>query len=219
MPESSAAPFGYSERFSHQGAVAIAAALDHLLEQNEWARKRLSGHVGQTILIGVELPFPTLAESPQFLRLRVRIGESGRLEAADVDAEAAVTMHFRPSIDALFGFATGGLRELYRHMKVEGDAMLATELGELARHLRWDPAEDLSRLTGDIATQRLVGGARVLASALQDTGARLSTNASRYLTEESGRLVDRAALDSFASDLDALEHRVDALAARAALRS
>ena len=217
MPEPFAVPAGLAGRLSRQGAAAMAAAFDHLLEQNEWARRRLSGHVGQVVLIGVDLPeaLPGGAggRAPR-LRFAVRIDDAVRLVPARIDARPDVTMSFRPSIEALVGLATGGMRELYRHLTIEGDAMLATELGELARHLRWDPAEDLSRFTGDIAAHRLVGTVRALASALHDAGNRLSSNASRFLTVESGQLVDRGALDTLSATLDTLERRVEAVQTR-----
>jgi ubiquinone biosynthesis protein UbiJ len=214
MPEPLAAPSGLAGRLSRQGAAAIAAALDHLLEQNEWARRRLADHVGRVVLIGIEVPAPLAVQagtaSPG-LRFPVRIDPGVRLVPAAADAHADVTMSFRPSVDALFGFASGGMRELYRHLTIEGDAMLATELGELARHLRWDPAEDLSRFTGDIAAQRLVGTIRNLASALQDAGERMSSNASRFLSVETAQLVDRSSLDTFSAAMGELERRVDAV--------
>lgn len=214
MPEPLAAPSGLAGLLSRQGAAAIAAALDHLLEQNEWARRRLADHVGQVVLIGIEVPAPLAVQagtaSPG-LRFPVRIDPGVRLAPAAADAHSDVTMSFRPSVDALFGFASGGMRELYRHLTIEGDAMLATELGELARYLRWDPAEDLSRFTGDIAAQRLIGTIRNLASALQDAGERMSSNASRFLSVETAQLVDRNSLDTFSAAMGELERRVDAV--------
>src|SRR5690606_33463162 len=98
--------------------------------------------------------------------------------------------------------------------RLEGDVMLAAALGELAQHLRWDMAEDLSRFTGDVAAQRIAGAVDAAAGALRDAGGRLQSNAVRYLSVESGQLVDRATLSVFASQLDGLERRLDALSSR-----
>jgi len=197
------------QRLADRGAAAVAAALEHLLEHNEWARRKLAGHPGRILLVRVETP-PVMAAGP--VALRLRIADGGHLEAADDDPAApAVTMTLQPSVAALSDLTRDGTSALYRHLQIEGDAMLATELGELARHLRWDPAEDLSRLTGDIAARRIVGGLGAAAGLLRDAAARAGANATHYLSAESGQLVERAALDAFGEDLDRLERRVDAL--------
>jgi ubiquinone biosynthesis protein UbiJ len=49
-------------------------------------------------------------------------------------------------------------------VKIEGDVMLAAELGWLADNLRWDIEEDLSRLFGDVPAHAMVdAGQRLLA--------------------------------------------------------
>ncbi|MCM5571857.1 hypothetical protein M6I34_15160 [Burkholderiaceae bacterium FT117] len=203
---------GLPGRLARQGAAALVAALDHLLEQNEWARARLAMHAGRRVLIGVDLPaLPGLPEP----RILAAIADGGRLQPASGEgSEPAVTMMLRPSVDAAFDFARGGPRELSRHLRIEGDVMLAAALGELAQHLRWDAAEDLSRVTGDVAAQRIVGAAEGAFGALRDAGDRLQSNLLRYLSVESGQLVDRSALDAFASQLDGLERRLQALSSR-----
>ena len=46
----------------------------------------------------------------------------------------------------------------FREVEMQGDAELAQEISFLARHLTWDVEEDLSRVVGDIAAHRVVGG-------------------------------------------------------------
>jgi ubiquinone biosynthesis protein UbiJ len=97
---------------------------------------------------------------------------------------------------------------------MEGDVMLAGALGDIVRHLRWDPTEDLSRYTGDIAAERITGLARRAVGAVFDAGKRVESNAAHYLSVESGQLVDEASLEMLAAQIDALERRVDALSGR-----
>ncbi|TXL65529.1 ubiquinone biosynthesis accessory factor UbiJ [Zeimonas arvi] len=212
MESGSGTPLGLPGRLARQGTAVLVAALDHLLEQNDWARARLSMHVGRRVLIGVDAPALPGLPPPAIL---VSIVEGGRIAPAVGEGpEAAVAMTLRPSIDAAFDLARGGPRELSRHLRLEGDVMLAAALGELAQHLRWDMAEDLSRFTGDVAAQRIAGAVDAAAGALRDAGGRLQSNAVRYLSVESGQLVDRATLSAFASQLDDLERRLDALSPR-----
>ncbi|NLD67764.1 MAG: hypothetical protein GX644_03015 [Limnobacter sp.] len=213
-PASPQAPL--AGRLARSGAGAFAGALiagiDHLLEQNEWARTRLAPHVGRHVVIGVEgRPLPGLPDP----RLVATIVEGGRLKVAEGadPSTAAVTMLLRPSLDAAFDLARDGARGLSRHLRLEGDVMLAAALGEIARHLRWDAVEDLSRLTGDVIAERIGRFASGTFAALRDAGSRLESNAARYLAVESGRLVDRGALELFAQQLDSLERRIAALEA------
>lgn len=201
-----------SGRLAQQAAAALVAALDHLLSQNDWARARLAMHAGSRVLIGVDLP--ALAGLPP-PRILVEIVEDGRVAPARDDGpEPAVSMMLRPSIEAAFDLARSGTRELARHLRIEGDAMLAAALGELAGHLRWDMAEDLSRFTGDLAARRIVGALGAATGALRDAGERLKSNAAHYLSTESGQLVDRGALSAFVAQLDSLELRLGKLSSR-----
>jgi ubiquinone biosynthesis protein UbiJ len=195
------------------GAAGLIAALDHLLEQNAWARATLAPYGGRRVMVGVDASASPRWPGPRMVAV---IGEGGRLSAAahsDTTAPA-VTMLLRPSIDALFDLARGGPRNLSRHLRIEGDVQLAGALGEVARHLRWDAVEDLSRFTGDIAAERIASAAKGGFDALRSAGASVQSGAARYLSVESGRLVDKGALSVLAGQLDLLERRVAALSSR-----
>lgn len=195
------------------GAAGLIAALDHLLEQNEWARATLAPYCGQRVMVGFDASGSPGWPGPRMVAV---IGEGGRLDTTSRSdtAAPAVTMLLRPSIDALFDLAGGGPGKLSRHLRIEGDAQLAGALGEVARHLRWDAVEDLSRLTGDIAAERIARAAKGGVDALRSAGASIQLGAARYLSVESGRLVDKGALAIMAGELDLLERRVAALSPR-----
>jgi ubiquinone biosynthesis protein UbiJ len=100
-------------------------------------------------------------------------------------------------------------------VEVSGNAKLADAVMLLARNLRWDYEDDLSRVFGDIAAHRIAGVARDLAAWQADIGRRLAGSLADYLTAESGLLASRAELESFAAaaarlrdDLERLEQRV-----------
>ncbi|MFZ5507067.1 MAG: ubiquinone biosynthesis accessory factor UbiJ, partial [Pseudomonadota bacterium] len=91
-----------------------------------------------------------------------------------------------------------------RDARIEGDAALAETLGQVLRGLRWDAAEDLSRLIGDAAAERVVGGARAAWAGGRDLGARLAASASEYAADEARLLVRPAATAAFADEVDTL---------------
>lgn len=203
-------------RFLEGAAAALVAAFDHVLQQNDWARAKLAMFVGRVVRIGVDAPALPGLPPPQLL---ARIVEGGLLERVpwpgDGEPEVAVDMLLRPSVDAAFAFLRGGPRGLSPYLRIEGEVMLAGALGEIARELRWDAEEDLSRITGDALARRIGGSADAARTAARDLRARLESSAVAHLAGDAGQLVARGELAALRGRLDALEDRIGRLAAQA----
>ncbi len=180
--------------------------LNHLLAQNNWALQRLARHSGKTVRFEVA-PFS----------FSCRILEPGSLEhldaASGVDALCEIAPALLPRLAAHDEKAHGEIR-------TEGDAELLADILFLSRNLRWDAAEDLSNLIGDIAAERLVAFAHGLRQQLRDSVENLSSAAAEYLTEETPLLAKPqhvAALmqqvDTLRDDAARLEQRINRLRA------
>ena len=91
---------------------------------------------------------------------------------------------------------------------------LAEELRVLARHLRWDAEEELSRLVGDVAAHRMGEGVRALARWQADAGRRLLEAVAGYGTDEARLLTRRSELAAFSRDLGKLQAEIGDLEAR-----
>jgi ubiquinone biosynthesis protein UbiJ len=183
-------------------------ALNHLLQAEPWARARLAPFAGETLAV----------QGPVFPELRFTIAEDGQLQAAAADAAASLTVRLRPGALAA---AVQGDEHLLREIDISGNASLASELMFLARHLRWDVEEDLSKMLGDVAAHRLVGAAREVAAWHRDAARRLAEGVVEYAVEEKGMLARRDDLATLAAAqtqlrdaLDRLEARIARLAAR-----
>jgi len=195
-----------SESLSFQKAtpaVAFCFLLNRLLDAEPWARLRLAPFAGET----VELRAPLLPT------LRLRILAGGTVEPGG--AEPGLTMTLKPGLLAALA---RGEEHAMRSVDVEGDAKLAAEVLVLARHLRWDAEEDLSRLVGDVAAHRLADAGRAFAAWHLDAAQRLAAAVADYVTEEKQLLARRADLaalgDSVARLRDAvarLDKRVERL--------
>jgi len=169
----------------------LLSALNFLLDREPWARERLAPFTGAV----VELRAPAL------LALRLSVGADGRAAAAEPLAEAAAVLDWRPPE----GFAASG------------EPRLAQALLDLARHLRWEVEEDLSRLIGDAAAHRLIGIGKTLLAWQAEGARRLAEGVLDYAANEKQLLLQRAEFDALAadiarllSDLERLERRVDA---------
>lgn len=213
-------------------ARALHAALNRLLAHNPWARDRLRGHAGRIVEIGVDPsareavlpPLRALADAFE-PRMRATVADDGTLSALtlvparaaaeDAAAEpAAVTLLVRPSIDALFAGLREGPQGLARHLRIDGDVLLAGALGEIAAHARWDVEEDLSRVIGDAAAHRTGRMAREAAAGARAWRERTERAAVEFLSVEQPTLVTRRQWEACVAATVDLETRVDALVQR-----
>jgi ubiquinone biosynthesis accessory factor UbiJ len=177
----------------------FSLALNHLLDAEPWARERLAPFAGDT----VEL------RNPPFPDLRFVILPGGKVEAGGDDP--ALTITLKP--DALFNLARGP-EHFLRSIEVAGDPRLASEVMTLARHLRWDAEEDLSRLFGDVAAHRLANAARALAAWQVDAARRLTESLADYAVDEKRALIARPEMETFAASVARLRDAVERLEKR-----
>lgn len=179
----------------------FASALNHLLEAEPWARERLAPFAGAT----VSLATPPLPE------LRLSILADGRVTPSTDGAEPSLTLSLGPDALAALG---RGEEHFMRAVQVTGNARLASEVMLLVRHLRWEPEEDLSRLVGDIAAQRIVGLAREFAGWQFDAARRIAGSLVEYAVDERRLLVPQAELESFAAGVARLRDAIERLEKR-----
>ncbi len=180
------------------------AALNHLLQNADWARKRLTPFAGRTA---------RLSAPPLHLDLTVdddgMFAETGSA-AFDVEIELPANAPL---------LMLGGTEKLLRAAHITGSADFANELGFVLRNLRWDFEEDLSGKVGDIAAHRIAAQIKAFGAWQQDASRRLGENFVEYLTEERPMLVRDSEMKEFSAgvkrlddDLTALERRIVRLA-------
>jgi len=181
-----------------------AAALNHLLTQNSWALPRLARFAGKTVRFDIA-PFS----------FACTILADGSLQSVDTAT----------SVDALCVIAPLLLPRLALHdekahteIRAEGDTALLAEVFFLSRNLRWDAAEDLSSITGDIAAERFVQTEHSTRRQISDAAVNLAQSAAEYLTEERPLLAKprqvsafMQQVDTLRDDLARLEQRIDRL--------
>lgn len=213
-----------SSRFNKVGLYlnpfldVVLAASNHLIKQADWAPRSLQPYAGAMIQFNI-----LLGDNPT--SSFVRITDAGYFEKAprnadpsqpEVPPRAILTTPLK--VDLLGTWSRDGFAGLMREVRIEGDAELAATLGRLAKELRWDAEEDLSRLVGDIAAHRMANGAKDFFA-----------NAKKFLQEGREAFVHRAVapdgsliaeneltgfkaqLRVLRDDLDRLEQRVGLL--------
>ena len=203
-------------RFARDDKLAVierpaAAALNHLLSGQAWARERLRPFAGKRVSFRLA-PLPDL---------RLLILDSGLLDASipQGDAPDDLTVTVKPgALPLLLARDEAALREV----DLAGPADLASTVQALFRDLEWDAEEDLSKLLGDVLAHRVAGAARGMFAWQKDAALRLGQNIGEYLTEEQAMLAPGAeaavlarGVQAAAEDCARLERRIDRLEALA----
>ena len=186
---------------THPGILA----LNHLLNAEAWARDKLKPYAGQCVEF----------RSPPLPALRLDILDSGLLRAAAQDAAPNLVVTIGPgALPAMLR----GEEALLREIGIEGNADLAGTVQYLFRHLRWDLAEDLSQVFGDVLAQRMVSEGKRFAAWNREAAEKLAQNVVEYWTEERPLLARPAEVRQFLADVDQLrddlarlEKRIEAL--------
>ncbi|MEK7437727.1 MAG: SCP2 sterol-binding domain-containing protein [Pseudomonadota bacterium] len=189
----------------HPGIVA----LNHLLGAEAWAREKLKPYAGQCVEF----------RSPPLPALRLDILDTGLLRAALKDAAPDMVVSIGA---AALPASLRGEDALMREIGIEGNADLASTVQHLFRHLRWDIAEDLSKVFGDVLAQRMVTESRHFAAWNREAAEKLAQNFAEYWTEEQPLLARPAEVRQFLADADQLrddlarlEKRIETLAGKA----
>lgn len=184
-------------------------ALNHLLMQNSWALPRLARFAGKTARFEL---------AP--LSLAYTVLPDGTLGAAEATASADAVCDIAPSL-----LPRLALQDEKAHAEIltRGDAELLAEIFFLARNLRWDAAEDLSLITGDIVAERIVQSAQTTRQHLQQAALNLAQAAAEYWTEEHPLFATPRPLATFTQQVGALrddatrlEQRINTLSTESA---
>ena len=170
----------------------LLLALNDLLRQEPWAQETLRPFAGRVARFDL---------APMSMTLQV--DAAGLVTAPEPDVAPAVTVVV-PLAAAASDYATGGQAAVLKHVRIEGEAEFANVLSTLLRNLRWDAAEDLSRVFGDVIAQRMVSGAQAARTEATRVGRSLAESVASYLTDEQPTLVRHARLAQFAADMAAL---------------
>ncbi len=189
----------------HPGILAF----NHLLEAEAWARDKLKPYAGQCVEF----------RNPPLPALRLDILDTGLVRSAAQDAAPNLVVTIGAgALPALLR----GEEALLREIGIEGNADLAGTVQYLFRHLRWDVAEDLSKVFGDVLAQRMVTGGRRFAAWNREAAEKLAQNFAEYWTEERPLLARPADVRQFLADADRLrddlarlEKRIEILARKA----
>ncbi len=185
------------DRFASESMVAW---YNRLLAREEWARTALAPYAGRSARIDA---------GP--LCVFVAVAPGGTLVAASGTPD--VTIALAPgAIAETLREPAGAADRLRPH--VVGDAAFAQALTDTLKKLRPDPAEDLSRLFGDAAAERMVGAVHAAMHQARESAQRLAQQGADYLVAENPMLLGAQEWARFCTDLADLQARLGQLEQR-----
>lgn len=169
---------------------AALAFLNHLLDQEPWARSRLQGFAGQHACFEV---------GP--LSLAVTVDRSGALLPVAAGQKPDVTIRLPDDTPIRF---LANRQSLMQDARISGAADFAEALGFLARNLKWDAESDLAKLIGDTAAHRLTGFSSQFVARNQLAGERLAANLLEFAADELHLVQRPGSVHRFCSEVDRL---------------
>ncbi|MGH8710539.1 MAG: ubiquinone biosynthesis accessory factor UbiJ [Burkholderiales bacterium] len=176
------------------------AALNHLLRGESWAREQLKPFAGKTAHFLVP-PFSLL----------LTVTSGGEVAKAAGDAAPDAKFILTPP---LLLRLIGRDEAAYKQVEITGDSEFAGAIAYVAKNLRWDVAEDLSRIFGDIVAQRMVSTTESFSTWGKQTFDSLSRSFSEYWTEERPLIAKSTHVKQFIAEVDALRDDVERLEKR-----
>jgi ubiquinone biosynthesis protein UbiJ len=183
-------------------AAFVSRAINRLTQASPLSRERLARFAGKTVAFRVG-PLPVA------LTVQTTGEVLPAVEGAARDLEMRISPFLLPRLAAHDESA-------YRDVVVTGDVEFAGEVAFLAKHLKWDVEEDLSKVFGDAAAHRLVSTARDAAAWGKDASERLAAGAAEYWTEEDPLIATRVKVEGFVAGVTELRDAVERLDKRIA---
>lgn len=181
-------------------SVAVTP-INHMLHGESWARELLQAYAGSTACIR-NFPFPNVIFTIQ---------DNGEILATSdepsPDATLTLTADLIPRL--LVNDAAA-----YDSIKISGDDGLANALLEVGKNLRWDIAQDLSKIIGDIPAHRVVQAGENIIHWHTDNAHKLASALAEYWTEEQPMLANAVYVNGFIHEVDALANDVEQLEKR-----
>lgn len=176
------------------------AAINHLLSNEPRAKAKVAAHAGKVALFDLGI-----------VTLKFKAAADGLVEAAGADESAQVTIHVKPADLPLI---LQHRDRAFSYVNIQGDADFANAISQVSQMVHWNAEEDLSRVVGDIASVRLVAGARSAVDGIKSAQRKIAENAAEYFLEENPMLTRPRAVSDFADEVSKLRDDVERLSKR-----
>ncbi len=174
--------------------------LQHLTNQNNWSRKYLLPFAGKVLQFNI-VPIKT----------KLIILEDGSLGISPDHATADAIIHIPPSL-AIRLMAKDESAKM--EIRIDGDSHLATKVTKVLQYIRWDVEDDLSKVVGDITSNKVVAMAKESAQAVKKQTTSITEMLIEFWQEEKPILAKQWQVNQFNTDVDRLSSDMNRLEKR-----
>lgn len=182
----------------------LTRLLNHLINQNIWAKEQLQPFGGKTVRFSIP---PISATLTVLEDGGLAIAGDSALADASVIIPLPVAFRLLANDDAAATLAT-----------LEGDTELAAALAKVLRGISWEYEEDLSKIIGDIPAHQFSEFGRKAVSEVKSQGLNLMQMLTEYWQEEQPVIAKKRhvetfnqAVDTLREDSERLEKRIEKL--------
>jgi ubiquinone biosynthesis protein UbiJ len=179
---------------------AALGLINHILENECWARNRLKPFADQVVRLELGLQSFSLC-----------ITATGQMRPASLQSQAMVTLSL-PADSVVQALANPS--SLRAKAQVSGSAQLAECLLTVFSNLRWNIEGDLAPYLGDIVARRFVHTSRGFVDAHRKLALNLLRNVDEYLSEESTALPRRHEFSQFSREATQCQEHLQSLSDR-----
>lgn len=172
--------------------------LNHILSQNDWMSSRLKKFHNKTILIKIsELEF------------YFKINDQGLLVLAEKkeNADASISMSTKSFINQI-------ISKKNKDITIQGDIDLAKEVSEILKKIKWDAEEDLSKIIGDVAANRVGSMSGKFLKESKRAALSIAETFKEYWEEEKPLLAKKTRVQQFLTEIDTVNEDVERLEAK-----
>ena len=172
--------------------------LNHVLAQNDWMSSRLKKFHDKTILIKI-------SELSMFLK----VNKQGLLEHIGQvkDPDASISMPIKSFINQI-------IQKKNKGITIKGDIDLAKKVSEILQKTKWDVEEDLSKIVGDAAANRLgIMGGKFLNESKKVTIS-IAEAFKEYWEEEKPLIAKKTRVHQFLAEIDNISEDVERIEAK-----
>lgn len=183
----------------------LTRLLNHLVNQNAWAKEQLAPHGGKSVCFNIPP-----------VRAALTVLEDGGLAMAgeSATADATVTIPLPVALRLLANDESATTLST-----LEGDTELATTLAKVLRGMHWEYEEDLSRIIGDAPAHEISEFGRKTIAGVKKQTLNVAGMFTEYWQEEQPLIAKKRHVMQFVQDVDTLrddterlEKRLDKLA-------
>jgi len=178
----------------------ITRILNHLVNQNDWAREQLLPYSAQVVLFHIPP-----------MRMKVMILEDGGLAAAGEAAmvSATVTLPLPAALRLLAGDANAETLAT-----IDGDTELAVVLSRVLRNMQWEYEEDLSKIIGDAPAHQLAQFGRNAVAEVRKQSLNIADMFAEYWQEERPLIAKKRHISQFMQQVEELRDSVERMEKR-----